>query len=549
MSARRDRSGRGVERGSGVSSTGSAHRRHPIARLVVLAVLVGLSWLAGVPASAQDTAPAQDSESFGDLDPARHVYDTTGTALDPAQVADLERRIADLRPVGADVVVYVRALDASPDDTFDQVEALQQAWAGVSGTNQDGAGAILVNRAPDDPTDARAGIFVGRTFAEGNVPEDEQRAIVEDALVPPLREGDVHGSLVAALDRLGSSIRSGPPVSDFDRFAAGAANSWLPWASIGLAAVGLAVALVLYGRRSRTDRRAPEPTTSRPGDLSPALAGALVAGGPPPQVVPAVLLDLAGRGALAIEAEHEGGVVTSPKVRIRLVDKRAVEDGVERAVWDRLAEKARDGVVASKDLSSIAGGSGQVRDAVRAQLRERDWIDPRATGARAAFAVIAVVGLVAGVFALVLTAAGGGPLPAWIGVVALVGAAVTAFVFLFGYPGLTPAGLEAAAPWSAYREGLKRAAKDRHVQLDLDTALPDAVAMGLGDALGDRMKAAAEAGVPLRAFTASTAAGGAHLASFPWWIAFTSSTTSTSSASSTVSGGGAGGGGGAAGST
>jgi uncharacterized protein (TIGR04222 family) len=363
----------------------------------------------------------------------------------------------------------------------------------------------------------------------------------------------VHGSLTAALDRLGSSIRFGPPVSDFDRFAAGAATSWLPWTSIGLAAVGLAVALVLYGRRSRADRRAPEPTTHRPGDLAPALAGALVAGGPPPHVVPAVLLDLAGRGALAIEAESEGGVVSSPKVRVRLVDKRAVRDGVERAVWDRLAEKARDGVVASKDLTLIAGGSGHVRDAVRAQMRERDWIDPRATGARAAFAVVAVVGLVAGVFALVLTATGGGPLPAWIGVVALIGAAVTAFVFLIGYPGLTPAGLEAAAPWSAYREGLKRAAKDRDARLDLDTALPDAVAMGLGDALSDRMKAAAEAGVPLRAFTASTAAGSAQLASFPWWIAFSSSTASTSSASSTasstVSGGGAGGGGGAAGST
>ena len=29
-------------------------------------------------------------------------------------------------------------------------------------------------------------MFVGRTFDDGNVPESEQRAIVEDALIPPV---------------------------------------------------------------------------------------------------------------------------------------------------------------------------------------------------------------------------------------------------------------------------------------------------------------------------------------------------------------------------
>jgi uncharacterized membrane protein YgcG len=522
-----------------VSSTASSRRPHPLARPLALALLVVISVLVGTPALAQD------AESFPDLDPARHVYDQTGSSLDAAQVADVEQRVDRLSAAGADVVVVVRALDASSDDTFDQVEALQQEWVLISGSDQDRAAAVLVNRNPDDPTDARAGLFVGRTFAEGNVPEDEQVDIVEDALIPPLRDGDVRGGLVAALDRLESSIRSGPPVSAFDRFAAGAASSWLPWTAIGLAAVGLVASLVLHRGRSRTHRGPQEPTTRRPDDLSPALGGALVAGGPPMQVVPAVLLDLAGRGALVIEAESEGGWASSPKVRVRLVDRGRVRDDVERAVWDQLAEKAEDGVVSSSHLASAATWSGPVRDAVRTQMRERKWLDPRASLARALLAVIASVALLAGVFAMLLSGVGGGPLLAWVGVVALLAVAVTAFVFLVTYSALTPAGLEAALPWTAYRDGLKQAAKDSDARIDLDVVLPDAVALGLGDALGDRLKSATEAGVPLRAFASSD---DSHVAVFPWWIAFTSSTAGTSS-SGTVSGGGAGGGGGAAGST
>lgn len=55
----------------------------------------------------------------------------------------------------ADVVVYVRELDADSDDTLDQVEALQQAWVAATGTDQDEAGAILINQGSPAPTTRR----------------------------------------------------------------------------------------------------------------------------------------------------------------------------------------------------------------------------------------------------------------------------------------------------------------------------------------------------------------------------------------------------------
>lgn len=508
---------------------------------MAVGVLVALAWLPGGPALAQDTG------SFDGLEAGRHVYDETGS-LAPAQVAELETRTAAVRAAGADVVVWVRALDADPDETFDQVEELQQAWVQRTGADQDTAAAILVNRDPDDPTEARAGVFVGRTLAEGNIDEDEQQAIVEDALIPPLREGDVPAALGAALDRLGSSIRNGPPVSAFEAFAAQAARTWLPWTAAAVAAAGLAGALLLRRGRARPGRgRTHAPTTRRPGDLPPVLAGALVSGGPSAGTVPAVVLALAGRGAVAVEAEEAKGSWGTPAVRVRLVDKHLVRDDVERAVWDRLAELADGDVVDSAGVTTVAVSPGPVHEAVRADLLGRGWLDPRARGVQLGLTAIGVVTFLGTIAAFVLAAAGGGPPATWAGVAALVAVTVLAFWLLVVHPTLTTKGQEVAAPWKAYRDGLQQAAKDERAPLDLDAALPDAVAMGIGDALGDRMKAATEAGVPLRAF-GTDPTGSAHLATFPWWIAFTS-TTSPASSSSTVSGGGAGGGGGAAGST
>ena len=59
--------------------------------------------------------------------------------------------------------------------------------------------AILINRHPDDPYRTRAGIYVGRTYFRGNLPKRELQAIVDDKLIPLLRNEDT--SLLARLGR------------------------------------------------------------------------------------------------------------------------------------------------------------------------------------------------------------------------------------------------------------------------------------------------------------------------------------------------------------
>ncbi|WP_300014304.1 TPM domain-containing protein [Pseudonocardia sp.] len=509
----------------------------------------GLAAVLAVLLAVLVTAPAalaQEADRFPGLEPGVRVYDETGSSLTPEQTSDLQDRLDALRDTGADAVVLVRALDASSEDTFDQVEALQQAWVARTGADQDTAVAILVNRDPDDPQEARAGIFVGRTLDDGNVPRDEQEDIVEDALIPPLREGDVHASLVAGIERLSDSIRFGPPVSAAEQWAADASRSWLPTAALAAALVALTGAFGLFRGRRTTDRTPGKPTTRRPGDLPPAVAAALVAGGPPSSPTPAVLLDLATRGAVDIEPESDGGTFSSPKVQVRLRDEGLLRDDVDRAVWRGLADRADGEVVDSTALGKVVRDPSAVRTALRNRLVAQGWLDEAARVPRAWLAVIAVLGWVLLVAGFVVGAIGEAPWPAWVALGGLAVAALAATVLATTYPSLTIAGQNAAVGWIAYRDGLKAAAEDEHADLDLDAVLPDAVALDLAGALEDRMKAAAESGQVVRAFGA--AGHSAQLATFPWWIAF-NSTAGTSASGTTVSGGGAGGGGGAAGST
>lgn len=519
----------------------------PTVALVVAALVAVLAF----PMGLATIALSQSVDAFPNLEVGRRVYDETTTSLTPEQIADLDRQLGILMADGADVIVYVRALDVDPDETLDQVEALQQAWVATTGADQDRAVAILINRNPDDPNDARAGIYVGSAYDDGNVPRDEQRDIVDDELIPPLRHGDVYGSVTAGLTRLDGSIRNGPPQSGFERWAESAAGGWLPWAGLAAAVAGLAAALALFRRRATTALPEREPTTSRPGDLTPALAGALATGGPQASAVPATLLDLAARGALAIEPESDGGVFSTPKVQVRLMDRRPVNDDVEAALWAQLERRAEDGVVSSKDLAKLTVDGKPVREVVRAQMRAEGWLAEGVGAERAGLVVIAVVAAALAVFGVVVAAAAGAWLPL-VAVAPLTVVALAALGFLFAFSGLSRRGQEAALPWTAYREGLEHAANDEAIALDLDAVLPDTVAFNLGSAMNDRLKRANESGQALRAFAAITRQreGGVHAGYFPYWVAFNSTVASSSGSSAgTVSGGGAGGGGGAAGST
>ncbi|WP_370323834.1 hypothetical protein [Euzebya sp.] len=526
-----------------MSTDPRAHQRELIAVVALVALLVlGLA----------TAASAQSPTDFPGLEAGQRVVDLTGSSLSETEVADLRERFEALSAAGVDGVAVVRALDASPEETLEQVEALQQAWVARTGAAAETAAAFLINRNPDDPTDARAGVFVGPELREGNVGEDEQVAIVEQALIPPLRDGDVHASLAAGIDRLATSAVEGPPVSAAEVWAAEAARGWVLWAALAAAVALVAAAGLVHRRRTTIDAGDVSPTTARPGDLPPAVVAALLAGSPQATAIPATVLDLATRGAVAIEVEDPDVDADEAKAQVRLLDRARLRDDVEVAVWGALEEAAEDGLVRPDELAALAGSDAQVDAAVEARMRAEGWLDPRARANRGWLGVIVGVAAVLLLAVIVIAALGESPL-GLVGAGALAVAAITALVLFTTYSRLSAEGQQTAVGWQAYRAGLGEAVHDDRMPLDLDAVLPDLVALELAHEADDRIEAAGEAGQTLAAFT--PAAGGSTGFSpamyVVLWSGFQSSTASasTAGAGSTVSGIGVSGGGGAAGST
>lgn len=356
------------------------------------------------------------------------------------------------------------------------------------------------------------------------MPEKEQRRIVDEALIPALRDGDVGGSFDAGLERLRASIVNGRPTTGFEDFAADATVGWLPWTLLGLALAGLAGGLALYRRRERTDVPDEQPRTIRPDDLSLELVGVLIHGSPSVLAMPAALLELAARGALVIEPkpETEGKKDAGSKVQVRLLDRELVRSPLEEIVWARLAKLAQTNIVNGKSLQRFTSDQTPVQILALKGMRERGWGDQSAFWNRTGLWVGSTLCFVVGIVGAIVVSEGGrdaGP-AAIAGIVLLLLLGVTAMWMAAVYPTLTAAGQEAAIPWKAYKAGIEQAAKKESMSLDLDNVLPDAVVMGLGRKLKKRIKAATAEGVTLQAFRES----GTQMETFAMWTAYSSST-------------------------
>lgn len=130
------------------------------------------------------------------------------------------------------------------------------------------------------------------------------------------------------------------------------------------------------------------------------------------------------------------------------------------------------------------------------------------------------------------------------------GAATTAAITTTFYPDTSVEGAGLGGTWRSYIESFRGSKSDQtlSVNLDLDEAMPYAVAAGVTSSLKKQLKRAAEDGyVPVwlgPALYTSGTAGNAYL----WWTSFHAAVTPSSSGGSSGAGGAAAGSGGAGGS-
>ena len=315
-------------------------------RLAVAAAVAAIGLLPALVSAAGPPFP----------DPVNNqaVYDTAEvlTAETKARVeAAIDKVEAE---TGAEVVVYTQLV---PDDiTESEAEAdaiaLMDQWGvGRAGVN-DGL-VILFDLKQSDPCHGQVQLYAGKGYRETWLSNDDRQRIFENDMLPKLRECDLNGALLAAMDKI-----SGVP-------------TWRVVNSvIGLVLAPL-VLLLLVGRALFTwyrDGRDPvyldDPSIlipAPPPGLTPAAGAAMRDGGVYRRSLTAASLDLAVRGYAGFKAEPSGPFGSAPDIGI-FAGEATSGDPAEQARMLRARHRPMDPATQylRGQLAALAGASAYI---------------------------------------------------------------------------------------------------------------------------------------------------------------------------------------------
>jgi uncharacterized membrane protein YgcG len=480
----------------------------------------------------------------------QHVYDCANL-LTSAEIATLEADAAAVDRAGAPTVVYLQARDATADETLQDAIDLTNRWNVESHPGARDGFVMFFNLMPGDLRHGQVALYAGeKHYHHGNLPQAELDRIRTDVMTPLLASGETAAGIAAGLQQVAHDLVYGPPPPPQSQVVA-AFLGRLPYNILALLFAGVVGLLYVRMRRQTPPSGASDSSylnpLATPGELSPALAGAIIKGRVSDAQVEATVLDFARRGLLTIEP------MSKNKVQMRLLGDGKDLTEYEEVVWSSLVAQAdeSDHTVNGDDLARARLKWSWPKTLLRRDLTERGWYDPEAASARRRLLYIAgAIGLALAAVAVVLIIVSKEGWAA-IGMSICLIAGVAAFIAGYSVSDTTVEGEIAAAPWRGYRASVL----DRAYEPNLDTDLPYIVAMGLLGKLSSRLKAASERGYSpawFRAGSDGQQVATATLGFYPYWIVFHSSMSPVSSggsASGSYSGGGAaGGGGGSAGS-
>jgi uncharacterized membrane protein YgcG len=516
-------------------------------------VPVALLLAVGLTSLGANTASAAPRNSCTGPVAGQHIYDCTGI-LTPTEIATLEADAAAVDRAGAPTIVYLQTRDADVQQSMDDGRDLLNRWKVESRPGAGDGFVMFFNLKPGDPRHGKFFLATGKQhYNDGKLPQAELERIRDDIMTPLLKDGHTAEGIAAGLQQVAHDLTYGPPPPPQSQVVA-ASLGRLPYNILALLFAG-AVGL-LY---TRMRRQSPLSTAgdgvhidplalASPGELSPALAGALIRGRVSDAQIEATVLDFGRRGLLTIEP------VSTKKVQMRLTGDGKGLTGFEQRVWEGLEEQAdeSDHTLSSTDLAKARTNWSASRTELRRDLTEHGWYDPEAASARRRPLYIAgAVGIALAVVAFLLIVMSKEGWAA-IGMAICLIAGVAGLIWGYSIPNTTVEGEIAAAPWRGYLASVS----DRAYEPNLDTDLPYIVSMGLLGKLSSRLKAASERGYSPSWFHAATtgASGNSYVSSmgfYPYWIGFHTSmapaSTSGGTAGGGFSGGGAAGGGGGAG--
>lgn len=361
--------------------------------------------------------------------------------------------------------------------------------------------------------------------------------------------------LTVALPFPAGSLIAAPPAWQARAAEATAAAPGFLAGAGALLAAGVAWLWALWARGRRPRAAVSEPAgraSTLPGDLPPALGGALAAADGRPSVTQALgaLFDLARRGVVTIEESPDKRWYRSRDFDVRLLeaaprDLRPHEEGLLALLFTGKQGPAET-IKVSEMGARLAGKSKQFTEPLTAELSAAGLIDPQRQATARRFTIIGVILLLlmlplGALGALLVKQYGGWPFLLTAAVFLL---GLAAFIMSGVYSPLSDEGAREAARWGSFQEYLKDVVKGRDPAWDLglfERYLPYAAALGLAEGWAKAFQKRGGAEIPAWFHTVA----GSSDSGIGAFVAMTASTNAAStSASAGAGGGGAGGGGG-----
>jgi uncharacterized membrane protein YgcG len=433
-------------------------------RIARLAFAVGVLAVLAVPAAAA-------GPPFPDPEPDRAVYDEA-RVFRPETIASAEQTIDAIESrTGAEVVVYSQIVDygITTEEADAHAQALMNQW-GVGRKGFDDGLVILFDMDPSR-LHGQVQLYGGPGYRAAFLDNSEKQRIVDEDMLPRLRNGDMNGALTIALERVDANAtpEHAAQLQSARQLDAAIGLVGAPIILIGL----IGNALFAWLRYGRDPVYLDDPSihmAGPPPDLTPAAATFVVAGGSSRRALTAAMLDLASRGLIAFR-EEKGVLGIKRKVGIQF-EPPAGDPTTE-------AQRARNAVrplgpaeeVAQRRLRTLAKGDGGYIDPeellkfgaavddfdrkLESHAMKMGWFREKPSKAEArwmARGVIAiVVGFVAFVAAINLPSAGLTLIGA-----ALVIAGVAVLVMSRWMDAVTMPGAMIRAMLSAYRRTLQK---------------------------------------------------------------------------------------------
>jgi len=476
------------------------------------------------------------------------VYDTA-SIFAPETIASAERTIDAIEArTGAEVVVYSQLVEdgRSTEDADRDARALMDEW-GVGRKGFDDGLVILFDMYPGREH-GQVILYGGPGFRATFLDNKAKQQIFDDDMLPRLRNGDLDGALLVALEKVDAAAT---PENAATLERARQLDAVVGLVGGPLALVVLVGSAVLSWRRyGRDPVYLDDPSihmAGPPESLTPAGAVFILAGGPSRRALTTALLDVASRGDIAFREEsglfglgRKVGIVTQPTtedpVTVAHQRRNAARPlgTAERLVQTRLEALAdAEGYIEPARLLEFGATVPKFDQALEDEVVARGWFHEKPSAAvrrwtgRAAIAL--VVGILIGFAGLNLPSNG----LLLVGVAIVVGAVVMG-TLARSMPAVSLMGAMIRAMLAAYRRTLKKTmAQARSMdQVVAEAGLPwletpdQAVVWGtalglheeiervLDRSLEDQREGRVAAGsVWLPAWYGSAAGGGASLAS------------------------------------